>query len=138
MGTHEYVAEPGRCRFGITFDRTLIIVLSQPKESALAPVEQFRHTFSLVIACALSAVVLLSLAQIRRSLHPVALLQEGTAQLAMGDFSTRVTVTSNDEFEELASSFNSMTGKLSQQFHMLETISAIGQAILPVMSRRPW
>lgn len=131
MGTHEYVAGawsmPLRHHF---LTEPWIIVLSQPKESALAPVEQFRHTFSLVIACALSAVVLLSLAQIRRSLHPVALLQEGTAQLAMGDFSTRVTVTSNDEFEELASSFNSMTGKLSQQFHMLETISAIGQAIL--------
>ena len=107
-----------------------VIVLSQTRQSALAPVEQFRHTFLLVITSALSAVVLLSLAQIRRSLHPVTLLQEGTARLAGGDFSTRVTVTSDDEFQDLAGSFNRMTDTLSQQFQMLETISAIGQAIL--------
>ncbi len=107
-----------------------IISLSQSKESALAPVDQFRHTFFLVMASALSAVVLLSLSQIRRSLQPVTLLQEGTARLAGGDFTTRVTVNSRDEFEDLATSFNSMTGQLSQQFHMLETLSAISQSIL--------
>jgi signal transduction histidine kinase/CheY-like chemotaxis protein/HPt (histidine-containing phosphotransfer) domain-containing protein len=107
-----------------------IISLSQSKDSALAPVDQFRHTFFLIIASALSAVVLLSLAQIRRNLQPVTLLQEGTARLAGGDFTTRVTVNSRDEFEDLAASFNSMTGQLSRQFHMLETLSAISQAIL--------
>ncbi|MEO5864049.1 MAG: ATP-binding protein [Nitrospiraceae bacterium] len=107
-----------------------IISLSQSKESALAPVDQFRHTFFLVIASALSAVVLLSLSHIRRSLQPVTLLQEGTARLAGGDFTTRVAVNSHDEFEDLATSFNNMTGTLSQQFHMLETLSAISQSIL--------
>ena len=107
-----------------------IISLSQSKESALAPVDQFRHTFFLVIASTLSAVVLLSLSHIRRSLQPVTLLQEGSARLAGGDFTTRVTVNSRDEFEDLAASFNSMTGQLSQQFHMLETLSAISQSIL--------
>ena len=106
------------------------IVLNQTRETALAPVEQFRHTFFLIIATALSAVVLLSLSQIRRSLQPVILLKEGTTRLAGGDFSTQVTVQSDDEFAELADSFNGMTEKLSQQFHMLETISAISQAIL--------
>ncbi|MDH4370194.1 MAG: response regulator, partial [Nitrospira sp.] len=131
MGTQKYVAGAWSMPLRHNFlSEPWVIVLSQTRESALAPVEQFRHTFLLVIASALSVVVLLSLAQIRRSLHPVTLLQEGTAQLAGGDFSTRVTVTSDDEFQDLAGSFNSMTGKLSQQFHMLETISAIGQAIL--------
>jgi signal transduction histidine kinase/DNA-binding response OmpR family regulator len=107
-----------------------IIALSQPKESALAPVDQFRHTFLLVIASALSVVVLLSLSHIRRSLQPVTLLQEGTTRLAGGDFTTRVTVNSRDEFEDLAASFNRMTGQLSQQFYMLETLSAISHAII--------
>lgn len=131
MGTQGYVAAawsmPLRHMFLV---EPWVIVLSQTRESALAPVEQFRHTFLLVIASALTAVVLISLTQIRRSLHPVMLLQEGTARLADGDFSTRVTVTSDDEFQDLAGSFNSMTDQLSQQFHMLKTISAIGQAIL--------
>lgn len=107
-----------------------VIILNQTRESALVPVERFRRAFLLVITCALSAVVLLSLSQIRRNLQPLTLLKEGTARLAVGDFSTHVTVQSGDEFEELADSFNSMTEKLNRQFHMLETISAISQAIL--------
>lgn len=131
FGKQEYVAGAWTMPLRHTFlIEPWVIVLNQTRESALAPVEQFRHTFILVIASALSGVVLLSLSQIRRSLRPVALLQEGTARLAGGDFTTRVTVNSNDEFYDLAGSFNSMTGKLSQQFHMLETISAISQAIL--------
>jgi signal transduction histidine kinase/CheY-like chemotaxis protein len=131
FGRQEYVAGAWSMPLRHTFlVEPWVIVLSQPRESALAPVEQFRHTFLLVIASALSAVVLLSFVQIRRSLHPVAVLQEGTTRLAGGDFTTRVIVNSNDEFHDLAGSFNSMTGKLSQQFHMLETISAISQAIL--------
>lgn len=130
-GDQEYVSGAWSMPLRHTFlIEPWVIVLSQTRQSALAPVEQFRHTFLLVIASAFSAVVLLSLAQIRRSLHPVTLLEEGTARLADGDFSTRVTVTSDDEFQDLADSFNSMTDRLSQQFHMLETISAIGQAIL--------
>ncbi|SPP63251.1 response regulator [Nitrospira lenta] len=107
-----------------------IIALSQTRASALAPVDQFRHTFLMVIASALSVVVLLSLSHIRRSLQPVTLLQEGTTRLAGGDFTTHVTVNSGDEFEDLAASFNRMTGQLSRQFHVLETLSAISHAIL--------
>ncbi|OQW33477.1 MAG: hypothetical protein A4E19_03520 [Nitrospira sp. SG-bin1] len=131
FGGQEYVAGAWTMPLRHTFwVDPWVIVLSQTRESALAPVEQFRHTFLLVIASALGAVFLLSLSQIRRSLEPVALLQQSTARLASGDFSTRVTVASQDEFQELAHSFNSMTDKLSQQFHMLDTISAISQAIL--------
>lgn len=131
FGRQDYVAGAWSMPLRHTFFvEPWVIVLSQTRESALAPVEQFRHTFLLVIAFALSAVVLLSLSQIRRSLRPVTVLQEGTARLAGGDFTTRVTVNSDDEFQDLAGAFNSMTGKLSQQFHLLETISAISQAIL--------
>jgi signal transduction histidine kinase/CheY-like chemotaxis protein/HPt (histidine-containing phosphotransfer) domain-containing protein len=130
-GTQAYIAGAWSMPLLHTFQvDPWIIILSQSRESAVAPVEQFRHAFLLVVACALSAVVLLSLSQIRRSLQPMTLLKEGTARLAAGDFSTQVTVQSGDEFEELADSFNSMTEKLNQQFHMLETISTISQAIL--------
>ena len=131
LGGHEYVAGAWTIPLRYIFlADPWIVTLSQTKESALAPVDQFRHTFVLVLATALSVVVLLSLAHIRRSLHPVTLLQEGTTRLAGGDFSTRVTVHSRDEFEDLANSFNRMTDQLSRQFQMLETLSAISQAIL--------
>ena len=131
LDTQEYVAGawsmPLRHMFLV---EPWIIILSQTRTSALAPVEHFRNTFLLVIACTLSGIVLLSLVHIRRSLQPVTLLMEGTARLATGDFSTQVIVQSGDEFEQLADSFNSMTDKLNQQFQMLETISTISQAIL--------
>ena len=130
-GEHNYVAGAWTVPLRYIFlADPWIVALSQTRESALAPVDQFRHTFLLVIASALSLVVLLSLSHIRRSLQPVTLLQEGTTRLAGGDFTTRVTVTSRDEFEDLAASFNRMTGQLSRQFHMLETLSAISHAIL--------
>lgn len=130
-GEHDYVAGAWTVPLRYIFlADPWIVALSQTRESALAPVDQFRHTFLLVIASALSLVVLLSISHIRRSLQPVTLLQEGTARLAGGDFTTRVTVTSRDEFQDLAASFNRMTGQLSQQFHMLETLSAISHAII--------
>ncbi len=130
-GGHDYVAGAWTVPLRYIFlADPWIIALSQTRESALTPVDQFRHTFLMVIASALSVVVLLSLSHIRRSLQPVTLLQEGTTRLAGGDFTTHVIVNSRDEFEDLAASFNRMTGQLSQQFHMLETLSAISQAII--------
>jgi putative nucleotidyltransferase with HDIG domain len=47
-----------------------------------------------------------------------------------------VTVTSGDELEELATSFNTMTGRLGRQIHALNTMAEIGQAILAALDAR--
>lgn len=107
-----------------------IVMLSESKAAVLAPVEEFKKIFPLVILLALWVVLLLSVSQIRRSLVPLERLQEGTTRVAQRDFETRVTVTSGDEFEDLAKSFNVMAGQLGQQFHALSTIAEIDQAIL--------
>jgi nitrate/nitrite-specific signal transduction histidine kinase len=52
--------------------------------------------------------MVLLLRLIRRNLVPLAKLQQATRRISLGQFQTRVTITSGDEFEELASSFNSM------------------------------
>ena len=131
MDTHEYLAGTWSMPLRHMFlADPWVIILNQTRESALAPVKHFRRAFLLVIACALSVVVLLSFWQTRRSLQPMTRLKEGTDRLATGDFSTPVTIQSGDEFEDLADSFNSMTERLNQQRHALETRSAISQAIL--------
>ena len=89
----------------------------------LAPLAKFKATFPLVVLMALLVVLLLSIIQIRRSLVPLEKLQEGTRRIAIRDFDCRVTVTSKDEFEELATSFNAMAGRLGRQFNALTTIS---------------
>ncbi len=106
------------------------VVLGESKAAVLAPVEEFKKIFPLVILLALWVVLLLSVSQIRRSLVPLEKLQEGTTRVAQRDFETRVTVTSGDEFEDLAKSFNVMAGQLGRQFHALRTIAEIDQAIL--------
>ncbi len=109
------------------------VVLSESKADVLAPLAKFKATFPLVVLMALWVVLLLSIIQIRRSLVPLEKLQEGTRRIAMRDFDSRVTVTSKDEFEELATSFNAMAGRLGRQFNALTTISEIDRAVLSAL-----
>jgi two-component system, cell cycle sensor histidine kinase and response regulator CckA len=80
-------------------------------------------------------VLLVSIRQIRKNLKPLDRLQEGTRQLASGQLDTRVNVTSGDEFEELAVSFNQMASQLGRQFDALamrREISAVLSASKPL------
>ena len=106
------------------------VVLSQSKADVLAPMANFKKIFPLVIFLSLWVVLLLSVIHIRRSLVPLERLKEGTQRIAMRDFDSRVRVTSGDEFEELAASFNAMSDQLQRQFNALTTIGEIDRAIL--------
>lgn len=118
------------------FVPTWTVVLSESKADVLAPMANFTRIFPLVILMSLWVVLLLSIGQIRRSLIPLEKLQEGTRRIAMRDFASRVTVTSGDEFEELAGSFNTMAGRLGQQFNTLETMAEIDRGILSALETR--
>ncbi|MFQ5801535.1 MAG: HD domain-containing phosphohydrolase [Candidatus Methylomirabilales bacterium] len=109
------------------------VVLSESKADVLAPMANFRRIFPLVVLMSLWVVLLLSTSQIRRNLVPLEKLREGTRRIAMRDFDSRVTVTSGDEFEELAGSFNAMASRLGRQFNTLATIAEIDRAILSAL-----
>jgi HAMP domain-containing protein len=109
------------------------VVLSQSKADATAPLADFKKIFPLVVLVSLGMVVLLSSIQIRRSLVPLEKLKEGTERIALRDFDSQVTVTSGDEFEELAVSFNTMSKRLGKQFNTLTTIAEIDNAILAAL-----
>src|SRR5215213_10652994 len=91
---------------------------------------EFTNTFLLVVVLSALAVLLLSISQIRRSVLPLEELQKGTQRIAQRDFTSRVTVTSRDEFEQLASSFNTMATQLGRQFNALATAAEIDRAVL--------
>lgn len=78
---------------------------------------------------------LVSMVQIRRTLVPLEQLREGSDKIGAGQFQTRVSVHSGDEFEGLAGSFNAMATQLGQQFLTLKTINAIDQAIFASLDR---
>ena len=68
--------------------------------------------------------------QIRRRMAPLADLEDGTRRLQDGDFTSRVLVTSDDEFSTLATSFNRMADELQRQFETLAAFHAVDSAAL--------
>ena len=106
------------------------VVLSESKDEVLEPMVEFTNTFLMVVGLSSLAVLLLSVSQIRRSVLPLEELQKGTRRIAQRDFASRVTVTSRDEFEELAASFNTMATQLGRQFNALSTAAEIDRAVL--------
>ncbi len=111
------------------------VVLSQNQHDVLAPIQRFRNVLLLVTLLAIWIVILFSLIQIRRTMGPLAKLGEGTMRIAEQDFDARVEITSGDEFQDLAASFNSMSSRLGRQFHTLRAINDIDQAILSALNR---
>lgn len=110
-----------------------IVVLSESSSASLAFLAGFKTDFTLVMFVSLSVVVLLSINQIRKSLVPLEKIREGTRRIAMKDFASRVEVSSKDEFEEVAGSFNAMASQLGRQFQALATMSEIDRDILSVL-----
>ena len=106
------------------------IIASRPEADALLPLHAFHKIFPLVILFSLLIVLLLSLIQVRRSMVPLERLVEGTRRLANYKFSEPVEVNSQDEFKELADSFNLMAGRLEKQFNALKILSEIDRLIL--------
>jgi diguanylate cyclase (GGDEF)-like protein len=106
------------------------VVLTESKDEVLEPMVEFTNTFLIVIGLSSLVVLLLSVSQIRRSVLPLEELQKGTRRIAQRDFASRVTVTSRDEFEQLAASFNTMATQLGRQFNALATAAEIDRAVL--------
>ena len=90
------------------------VVLIQEKSAVLAPIAGFRTNFLLTVAVSLFGILLLSSVQIRRNLNPLEKLKAGINRVSAHDFTQPVSVRSNDEFEELAMSFNSMTQNIRE------------------------
>ncbi|MBT8356328.1 MAG: PAS domain S-box protein, partial [Desulfobacterales bacterium] len=109
------------------------IVLSQMKIDLLSHLRNFTIIFPLVVLLSLWIVVILSMVYIRRSLVPLAKLKEGTQRIAKSDFNSPVAITSGDEFEDLADSFNTMSGQLNRQFKALSTVAEIGNATTTIL-----
>lgn len=109
------------------------LILSESQADVFASLAEFRYTFVCVALLCLWVVLLLSVNQIRRSLVPLEALQAGTRRIADRQFESRVLVTSGDEFQELAGSFNSMASRLGRQFTALETASEIDRAVLSAL-----
>jgi putative nucleotidyltransferase with HDIG domain len=98
--------------------------------------KNFTTLFPPVVLLAVWLVLLFSIIQIRRVLVPLEELRKGTKRIAKRDFDSRVRVESDDEFEELAGSFNTMATQLDRQFTALSTMAEIDRVILGTLNTR--
>jgi signal transduction histidine kinase len=106
------------------------VVLTASEEALLAPMGRFKRSFPVVIVLSLGLVFVLSLILIRRSLTPMETLKEATRRIAGGEIGHQIVVRSGDEFEELGSAFNHMSGKLRETQEMLvrgQRLSTMGE-----------
>jgi putative nucleotidyltransferase with HDIG domain len=107
-----------------------ILVLSESKDTVLQPMSEFRKSFPFAILLVVLVVLAVSNFQIKKSMDPLLSLRDGTRRIAKRDFDTPVEVTSGDEFEDLATSFNSMAGRLRSQFNTLTALNEIDHVVL--------
>ncbi len=110
-----------------------VILLKTTKEGALASIKDLQKTFVLGIVVSVGLSILIAIYQIRKRLVPVEKLQEGTRRIAENDFEFKVQIQSNDEFDELAASLNSMADQLGRQFHTITTTGEIDRAVLSLL-----
>ena len=109
---------------------TWTVTMTLAQKDVFAHLATFKWNFTFVILMSLWVVLLLSLIQIRRNLGPLEKLKEGTERIARRDFSSPVAITSGDEFEDLAESFDTMVSNLDNQFNTLTMIGEVDRAIL--------
>ncbi len=113
-----------------------VVIVSEPRQTVLLPVRDFKRFFILIVLVTLWVVILLSIGQIRRNLVPLEKLQEGTRRIARQEFASRVDIHSGDEFEELGGSFNLMAERLGRQFATLSTITEIDRVVLSALDEQ--
>ncbi len=106
------------------------IIVTQLEKDVLSPSSTFNKLFPLVIILTLLVVLLLSMTQIQRILIPLKKLISGTSRIANRNFNEKVYVKSNDEFFDLAQSFNTMSERLKRQFASFTMLSDIDKLIL--------
>lgn len=107
-----------------------VIEASEPRVAYSDGDSGLRDIIPWTLAAAIILALLVSSMQIRRSLVPLDELLKGTRRIATRDFDTRVRIRSEDEFGELADSFNNMSDSLRVQFAALEALSQIDRLIL--------
>ena len=107
------------------------VIVKQPLAEAFGPIYSalWRTGAALIAGAALSALLAYWLTQ--RMTGPVRLLEDGAARIGAGQFDHRISITTGDEFERLATRFNEMAGELAISQEHAERISRLKRFLAP-------
>jgi len=111
------------------------IIVTESKDDAFAAINRVSTIIVLILIVSFLVALFLSSVQIRTQLEPLARLKEGTQRVSQGDFQSRISVRSGDEFEELAMSFNTMSEKIGRHFTNLSEMGRMITRILTSLDR---
>ncbi|MGH1587588.1 HAMP domain-containing sensor histidine kinase [Methylobacterium phyllosphaerae] len=97
------------------------LIVAQPLSEALAPVRDLLIRLVWLLAFGLVVAICASLLLARRMLVPIRALHAGAEHFAANRFEHRIAVRTGDEFEALATRFNTMADALSTSYARLES-----------------
>jgi signal transduction histidine kinase len=96
------------------------VFADQPLSEAFAPLYRSLARTAAILIGGLVLALLASAVLARRMATPIRALQAGAAQIGAGALDQRIDVRTNDELEDLAESFNQMSGQLRESYATLE------------------
>lgn len=107
------------------------VVVEQPLSEAFGPIYAalWRTGGLLLAGSALAG--LLAFAFARRMTEPIRLLEEGTERIGAGQFDHRIRITTGDELQRLAGSFNAMAAELAVSQERQERIAKLKRFLAP-------
>ena len=107
------------------------VVVQQPLSEAFGPIYAalWRTAGLLLAGSALAGLLAFVLA--RRMTEPIRLLEEGTERIGAGQFNHRIQITTGDELQRLADSFNAMAIELAISQERQERIAKLKRFLAP-------
>jgi len=93
-------------------------------ETITSQTDRLMTVFALLFFMILAIVIFIAVALTRIITRPIESLKRGTLALGEGDLTYRLTIQSGDEFEDLASSFNTMADDLKKNIENLRQTTA--------------
>lgn len=138
LGSFEWEAqdEPMRSVYWEVFlknlgmDTNWAVVLSQPEQELFATTRRFQDSLIIIVLTSILMALMFSIGHLRRVLRPLQTLRDATRQVSEGRLDNQVSISSGDEFEELAVAFNGMTEKLGRQFEQRAALMELDSLIL--------
>ena len=97
-----------------------LVFVEEPVTAVFAPLyDAILRTLFLLLAGAVIS-VMASVFLARRMVKPVQALQQGADRIGSGDLDSKIDIRTNDELEDLAGRFNTMTAQLRESYADLE------------------
>lgn len=106
------------------------VVTFRRRSDVLAAVTGIGRSFLLVSGLAILVVFFVSHMQIRRTTAPLEQLWHATRRIQEGELVAHVPADREDEFGDVARSFNAMSSELARQFGTLQALDAVDRAAL--------